>query len=60
MYFIQIRYSDNVATNNIELRMSNHVIMEWNGMEWNGMEWNGIECILLRINMSISITPKHT
>jgi len=30
MYFIQIRYSDNVATNNMELRTSNNVIMESN------------------------------
>ena len=37
MYFIQIRYSDNVATNNRELRTSNHVILEWNGMKWNRM-----------------------
>ena len=28
MYFIQIKYSDNVATNNRELRTSNHVIIE--------------------------------
>ena len=35
MYFIQIRYSDKVATNNMELRTSNNVIC--NGTESNGM-----------------------
>jgi len=37
MYFIQIRYSDKVATNNMEFNTSNHVIIEWNGMKSNRM-----------------------